>query len=108
VDALARFPIRWNHLIEKNSRQFKNLGSMSLSEKRVHFSGTCSRAFSSEVDSGSRKENASKQKARSRSAIDSKNLERDAGGKTLHTFPHPAREPVPEDSVAQLDRAAAF
>jgi hypothetical protein len=22
---LARFPIRWNHLIEKNSRQFKNL-----------------------------------------------------------------------------------
>jgi hypothetical protein len=32
---LARFPIRWNHLIEKNSRQFKNLGNMSLSEKRV-------------------------------------------------------------------------
>jgi hypothetical protein len=24
-DALARFPIRWHHLIEKNSRQFKNL-----------------------------------------------------------------------------------
>jgi hypothetical protein len=22
---LARFPIRWSHLIEKNSRQFKNL-----------------------------------------------------------------------------------
>ena len=41
---LARFSIRWNHLIEKNSRQFKNLGSMSLSEKRVHFSGTCSNA----------------------------------------------------------------
>jgi hypothetical protein len=39
---LARFPIRWNHLIEKNSRQFKNLGSMSFSEKRAHFAGTCS------------------------------------------------------------------
>jgi hypothetical protein len=43
--SLARFPIRWNYLIEKNSRQFKNLGSMSLSEKRVHFSGTCSKAL---------------------------------------------------------------
>jgi hypothetical protein len=44
MQCLARFPIRWNHLIEKNSRQFKNLGSMSLSEKRVHFSRTCSGA----------------------------------------------------------------
>jgi hypothetical protein len=43
IRTLARFPIRWNHLIGKNSRQFKNLGSMSLSEKRVHFSGTCSK-----------------------------------------------------------------
>jgi hypothetical protein len=25
IEPLARFPIRWNHLIEKNSRQFKNL-----------------------------------------------------------------------------------
>ena len=27
------------------ARQFKNLGSMSLSEKRVHFSGTCARGM---------------------------------------------------------------
>jgi hypothetical protein len=25
INALARFLIRWNHLIKKNSRQFKNL-----------------------------------------------------------------------------------
>jgi hypothetical protein len=35
---------------------------MSLSEKRVHFSGTCSKAFSSEADLASLEENASKWK----------------------------------------------
>src|SRR5580692_5848435 len=74
----------------------------TISNRRDRDSGRIS-ALSDQVESPDRKENASKQKARSRSAIDSKNLERDAGGKTLHTFPHPAREPVPEDSVAQLD-----
>jgi hypothetical protein len=36
---LARFPIRWNHLIEKNSRQFKNLGARPCRKSGSTFPG---------------------------------------------------------------------
>jgi len=37
--ALERFPITWNHVIEKESLKFKKSWSMSLSKKSINFFG---------------------------------------------------------------------
>jgi hypothetical protein len=47
LEALERFPIKWNHLIDKEKLKFKELGHV-LIEKAVAFLRTCSKpaAFS--------------------------------------------------------------